>query len=34
MSDDGFNHQLELYKEHNHQGDSGLNQIKLLRKNK
>ena len=34
ISDDGFNHQLELYKEHNHQGDSGLNQIKLLRKNK
>ena len=34
ISDDGFNHQLELYIEHNHQGDSGLNQIKLLRKNK
>ena len=34
ISNDGYNHQLELYKEHNLQGDSGLNQIKLLRKNK
>ena len=34
ISNDGYNHQLELYKEHNFQGDSGLNQIKLLRKNK
>lgn len=34
VSDDGYNHQLELYKEHNPLGDSGLNQIKLLRKNK
>ena len=34
VSDDGYNHQLELYKEHNYQGDSDLNQIKLLRKNK
>ena len=34
ISNDGYNHQLELYKEYNHQGDSGLNQIKLLRKNK
>ncbi len=34
VSNDGYNHQLKLYKEHNLQGDSGLNQIKLLRKNK
>lgn len=34
ISDDGYNHQLELYKEHNTQGDRGLNQIKLIRKNK
>ena len=34
ISDDGYNHQLELYKEHNLQGDNCLNQIKLLRKNK
>ena len=34
ISNDGYNHQLELYKEHNLQGDSSLNQIKLLRKNK
>ena len=34
ISNDGYNHQLKLYKEHNLQGDSGLNQIKLLRKNK
>ena len=31
ISNDGFNHQLELYKEYNFQGDSGLNQLKLLR---
>lgn len=34
ISNDGYNHQLKLYKEHNLQGDSSLNQIKLLRKNK
>lgn len=34
ISNDGYNHQLELYKKHNLQGDSSLNQIKLLRKNK
>ena len=34
ISSDGYNHQLELYKEHNLPGDRGLNQIKLLRKNR
>lgn len=34
IRNDGYNHQLELYKEYNLQGDNGLNQIKLLRKNK
>ncbi len=34
ISDDGYNHQLKLYKENNLQGDSGLNKIKLLRKKK
>lgn len=34
IRNDGYNHQLELYKEHNLQGDNGLNQIKLLGKNK
>lgn len=34
LSDEGYNHQLELYKEHNIQGDRSLNQIKLVRKNR
>lgn len=34
INNDEYNHQLELYKGHNFQGDSGLNQIKLLRENK
>lgn len=34
ISNDGYNHQLELYKEHNLQVDSSLKQIKLLRNNK
>lgn len=33
ISDVGYNHQLELYKEHNLQGDNCLNKIKLLRWN-
>ena len=34
LSDEGYNHQLKLYKEHNIQGDRSLNQIKLVRKNR
>mgnify|MGYP004631262135 FL=1 len=34
LSDEGYNHQLKLYKEHNLQGDRSLNQIKLVRKNR
>ena len=34
LSDEGYNHQLKLYKEHNIQGDKSLNQIRLVRKNR
>lgn len=34
LSDEGYNHQLKLYKEHNLQGDRGLNQIKLVKRNR
>lgn len=34
ISDSGYNHQLELYKEFNHQGDRGLKQIKTFRRDK
>ena len=34
LSDEGYNHQLKLYKEHNLQGDRSLNQIKLVKSNR
>lgn len=34
LSDEGYNHQLKLYKEHNFQGDRSLNQIKLVKSNR
>ena len=34
LSDEGYNHQLKLYKEHNIEADNSLNQIRLVRKNR
>ena len=34
LSDEGYNHQLKLYKEHNLQGDRSLSQIKLVKSNR